>query len=871
MASNVQVVSCPTADTPGSCLLLHFDNTRYAFGQMSEGTQRVMTQRKLAMTKLESIFMTGPTCWKNNGGLLGMILTIAGVIGDRNVQMRDNMEDRRSRGLLVRSKEEEDAKDRPLHVFGPERLCHMLATARRFIFRQSLVLRPHEIRGDPSAGLGPDRDPDYRDQNIRVWYLPIWPANKEYPEATTTGTSTAAATAAPAPATTPEPASPKKRSHDEMSGEEEQEEPDFESMQQEEKYKFVREVVSHMFESTWNIDEVVKTTLRKARLPAKLFIKDDQGKLTPYVGPMPQDGVEVPNVDVYVRQPWPGAKINRLPPTKPSGQSLCYVVMTHQRRGKFNPAQAVKHGIPPLKFKKLAQGESLEGTDGVLVTPDMVLGTPLPAQGFAVIDIPDASYIDSLLGRPEMCSNIIKEQVAAIYWFLGPGVVTDPRLEAYIQSNPRPKHIISSPDAVPNYLALESSARVGFWLKMLDSKRFGDLHFTNIPELRSLPGQSTTASMTGRTIKLGPRLEFEDSKASEFMNLKKVIENCNPKALELAKEADRIVANPEFHQRIEEAEKDIPNRDAEIITLGTGSALPSKYRNVSATLIRVPGVGNYLLDCGENTLGQMRRCFGPELPSILCDLKFIWISHLHADHHLGTASVIRAWHEATLGTDATLDVAGFSHMESWLSEYSAVEDIGYASGKQSGRVKFHLMQSKGTEKKCVPVNFREVEKGKGDPRTGLARIDAVFVNHCFGALAVCLAFPSGLKIAYSGDCRPSVKFAEMARDATLLIHEATFGDDFAGEAVAKKHCTISEAMEVARKMQARRVMLTHFSQRYPKIARIDDGTHAEVKDQAVLFAFDLMRVKLGEWREAQQYWPAMKELISEDEQDLKEE
>jgi ribonuclease Z len=46
---------------------------------------------------------------------------------------------------------------------------------------------------------------------------------------------------------------------------------------------------------------------------------------------------------------------------------------------------------------------------------------------------------------------------------------------------------------------------------------------------------------------------------------------------------------------------------AEIIFLGTGAAIPSKYRNVSGILMRMPGRGAALLDCGEGSLGQMRR------------------------------------------------------------------------------------------------------------------------------------------------------------------------------------------------------------------------------------------------------------------------
>ncbi len=49
------------------------------------------------------------------------------------------------------------------------------------------------------------------------------------------------------------------------------------------------------------------------------------------------------------------------------------------------------------------------------------------------------------------------------------------------------------------------------------------------------------------------------------------------------------------------------------------------------------------------------------------------------------------------------------------------------------------------------------------------------------------------------------------------MHEATFDDELKVEAIAKKHSTTSEAIGVGVAMRARRVILTHFSQRYQNI------------------------------------------------------
>lgn len=100
--------------------------------------------------------------------------------------------------------------------------------------------------------------------------------------------------------------------------------------------------------------------------------------------------------------------------------------------------------------------------------------------------------------------------------------------------------------------------------------------------------------------------------------------------------------------------------------------------------------------------------------------------------------------------------------------------------------------------------------------TGLSNLVSCHVSHCYGAQAVSFTFPTGFKFSYSGDTRPSKTFAEIGKHSTVLLHEATFDDELKGDAIAKKHSTTSEAIGVGVAMGARRVILTHFSQRYHK-------------------------------------------------------
>ncbi|KAI0201504.1 beta-lactamase-like protein [Astrocystis sublimbata] len=838
MLNYVQLTTTPTADTNGTSLLLHFDDQRYVFGRVAEGTQRAFIQRKLTMSKVGNIFLSGRVQWDNVGGLFGFVLTIADILT--------------SAGKLNGSKPNLPVPN--LNIHAGKNITHMLATARRFIFRQGVPLRPLEVQHDSRAtrACGTyDQEPDWKDDNINVWYMVVGADPKGSPNA-----------------------SSRKRSHEEFNQDSKHDtESDpltATSSRDSEGLKLKETVVKQMFDSDWTIDALVETTLHRAALPAKLFVREN-GHLQVYTGPMPGPGVEVPDIPVLVRQPWPSASVTSLPRTEPAEQSLCYIVKGRDRRGKFNRQAAVELGVEVTNFKHLANGQSVTGKDGNVVTPDMVLGETVTGAGFAIADLPDVSYINALVNRPEWADEKIMDGVKVIYWILGSGVVNDTRVQDFMQRMSSLKHVVTSPETSPNMIALESVATQAFKLRCIDADRFPLPAHSN--EL-SISGTKITESpayeiaRTGKTVQFAPTYIHQDEKIVPFPDIEKLARNnFHPKVLDMAAKASRKINNRDWLAKVEKAEVDIPNRDAEIISLGTGSSAPSKYRNVSATLVRVPGFGNYLFDAGENTLGQLRRVFGDELPSVLRDLKVIWISHLHADHHLGTASVIKAWHEETSKDmpSAKLVVASHSHMLDWLVEYADVEEYGFK------RLVLVSMNRKASDKASItlePCIFDTEEK----KAFGLEKIEACWVKHCYGSLATSFTFPSGLKISYSGDCRPSTDFARIGQGTTILIHESTFDDDMLSDAKAKKHSTMSEAIGVGRQMGARRILLTHFSQRYQKIPIMEqrfeirpDATDEEKAkaDEVILVAFDYMRVKLGEFRHAQAFLPTLQKLFED--------
>lgn len=113
-----------------------------------------------------------------------------------------------------------------------------------------------------------------------------------------------------------------------------------------------------------------------------------------------------------------------------------------------------------------------------------------------------------------------------------------------------------------------------------------------------------------------------------------------------------------------------------------------------------------------------------------------------------------------------------------------------------------------------------------EARFGTVRCKTCRAVHC--ELAYCVTFGFSLEddktftVSYSGDTRPVDFFAKViGRNSDLLIHEATHENELQHEAIKKKHSTISDALGIAYTMKAKYTVLTHFSQRYPKLPNMD--------------------------------------------------
>ncbi|GLV49525.1 ribonuclease Z [Thermobispora bispora] len=269
----------------------------------------------------------------------------------------------------------------------------------------------------------------------------------------------------------------------------------------------------------------------------------------------------------------------------------------------------------------------------------------------------------------------------------------------------------------------------------------------------------------------------------------------------------------------------------ELVVLGTASAVPTRERNHNGYLLRWDGEG-FLFDPGEGTQRQMLHA-GVSAH----DITWICVTHFHGDHCLGLPGVIQriARDNVPHPVQVAYPAAGEEYWRR-LRHASAFADTEVivprpVSGDEArlpagpltltARPLSHPIPSYGYRieeppgRTMLPAEL--ARRGIHGPMIGeLQRKGSITApDGSVVTLEECSVPRPGQSFAFVMDTRLCDAAFALADGVDLLVVEATFLSAEASLAAHYGHLTAAQAGRLAAACGVRRLVLTHFSERYP--------------------------------------------------------
>ena len=569
--------------------------------------------------------------------------------------------------------------------------------------------------------------------------------------------------------------------------------------------------------------------------------------------------------------------------------SACYDVKLAGIPGKFDRAAATRLGVPNGPQRgRLVKGESITLDDGRVVTPDMCVGPEQPGPRIIVFDAPTLAHAREARARGDALFGDVSDASVVVH-LAGADVVFDEEYADIVRrvfgAAVSATHVFANSKSMDEAPVFASSARIQARLHAVCPRTFPEREERSPPpspsrgdnaETRDVVPTSIPNAVAGRnmfkytlipTKNAGPDASEVPRRVPGFAHRRRVTRE----TLDLAARARRDASPSASPSMSAGADVDVPEcvrrlkrGDVEVVFLGTGSAMPAKYRNVSGFFMKFGGDGyggNVALDLGEGSLAQMIRRYGVEdVENKLKEMRLVWISHIHADHHVGLTRTLAARADAfrRAGVEPpSIPVVGPRPLRRFLELYAEVEDLCCDFIDLS-----ETTQDKWESETMSPAVARLRSALAG---SDAREIIAVPVFHCAHAYGAKLVGHRGWSMVYSGDTRPCPSLVRAAKDATLLIHEATFENGLEDEAKKKRHSTTGEAVQTGIDARCYRTILTHFSQRYPKIPVFDESYTARTT-----VAFDLMNVDFADLPSLPRLLPAVRSLFDDDDEIARE-
>lgn len=282
--------------------------------------------------------------------------------------------------------------------------------------------------------------------------------------------------------------------------------------------------------------------------------------------------------------------------------------------------------------------------------------------------------------------------------------------------------------------------------------------------------------------------------------------------------------------------------DFDITILGSNSAIFNHGRHPTAQVVNINNAC-FLVDCGE---GTQERLYENKIKWFRID--HIFISHLHGDHYFGLIGLLTTFN--LLKRTAKLTVFG-------PKELKKIIDIQLKVSNTKMNYELKFVATKDDEKRLlldlpecsvysIPLHHKLPTTGflfteNTEPRLldlekikkyAIAKTDFKLLKQGLDVLdkdgrkvknsAVTTKGKTPRSYAFCSDTMQHVPLVKAIKNVDLLYHEATFLHEDLQRAKETTHSTALQAAQIAKKANAKKLLLGHFSSRYIDLSVLEN-------------------------------------------------
>jgi ribonuclease Z len=301
--------------------------------------------------------------------------------------------------------------------------------------------------------------------------------------------------------------------------------------------------------------------------------------------------------------------------------------------------------------------------------------------------------------------------------------------------------------------------------------------------------------------------------------------------------------------------------------LGTGAGMPSKQRNVTSMVFEILQERGscWMFDCGEATQHQMMRTnIKPG------KIDKVFISHLHGDHIFGLPGFLSS--RSYLGGTSDLTVYGpkgislFIETALKVSESHLSYNLNIVELSREGVIfedeKFRVVAGRLKHRiECFgyrveqmdlpgPLDAQKLQQ-EGIPPGPVYRdiVNGKFVLLPDGRTVNPVNYlgdpRKGKIVTILGDTKYCKESVDLAKNADVLVHEATFSGKHRELAEDYYHTTAVDAAKVAKEAGVKTLILNHISARYQEDEQQSLLSEAKQIHPHTFIASDFMEYGIG--------------------------